>query len=217
MAGFEGRYRRAFSSLGRPLGRRDATPYGELLAVEKALGVRVPLALHEYYRVAGRANDFNCAHDRLLAPTDWSIDSRKLIFMEENQAVVLYGTIASSESEADPPAFMGMNDETGTWSKVNAECSTFLVTTLHWQAAFGGAMPYCGSAEVPQTLKKRLEQEWSFVGEVNEMRAYNKPGQAVCLLKWDSAWRVFVGVTGASELDALASELNLRWDGSAAA
>jgi hypothetical protein len=52
-------YRHAFASLGRPLRRRDGIPQKEILAAEKHLGLRVPTAVREYYRVAGRADDFN--------------------------------------------------------------------------------------------------------------------------------------------------------------
>jgi hypothetical protein len=209
---FGERYGRAFASLGRSLRRQDRTPQKELVAAEKQLGLRVPAALREYYLVAGRANDFNCAHDRLLPPVDWYIEARKLIFMEENQAVVLYGTAAGSQPEDDPAVLMGANDDPIRWYKVNGQCSVFLLVTLHWAAAFSGAMPHGGTAQVSARLRKRLDGDWSFVGEVNRMRAYQKQGRALCFLKWHDSWRVFAGVQTEEELDTVAGELSLRWD-----
>jgi hypothetical protein len=87
--GFTEQYRHAFMSLERPLRTRDGTPRKEILSAEKRLVLRAPTALREYCRVAGRADDFNCAHDRLLPPSDWRLESRRLVFMDENQAVVL--------------------------------------------------------------------------------------------------------------------------------
>jgi hypothetical protein len=212
MVEFADKYRQVFASLGRPLRRRDGTPQKEIVAAEKQLGLHAPTALRDYYRVAGRATDFNCAHDRLLPPASWCIETRKLVFLEENQAVVLYGTVAGLEPGDDPPAFMGANDDPIRWRKVNGRCSDFLLVMLHWEAAFGGAMPHHGTVPVRPGLRKLLDRDWSFVGEVNRMRAYHKPGRALCFLRWDDSWRVFAAASTEPELAAMASELNLRWD-----
>jgi hypothetical protein len=68
---FAEQYQQAFANLGRSLRRGDGIPKKKLLATEKNLGLRLPNALLEYYRVAGRAKDFNCAHDQLISPNDW--------------------------------------------------------------------------------------------------------------------------------------------------
>lgn len=212
VAEFSERYRDAFASLGRPLRRGDATPEKQIAAAEKRLGLRVPKALRDYYRVAGRAAKLHSAHDRMLPPAQWSVEARRLIFMEENQAVVLYGTTVGREADDDPAAFMCANDEPVRWYKVNERTSVFLVVMLHWQAAFSGAMPHDGTAKVRPSLKKTLDRTWSFVGEVNHMRAYRKNGQALCFLKWETDWRVFVGCRTEAELAAVARELGLQWD-----
>jgi hypothetical protein len=49
------------------------------------------------------------------------------------------------------------------------------------------------SGFVPEELVTTLDRDWSFVGEVNQMRAYNRPGKAVCFLQWENSWRVFAG------------------------
>lgn len=213
MTEFAQLYRQTFASLGRPLRRRDGTPQKEIIAAEKELDLHVPTAVREYYQVAGRADDFNCVHDRLLRPSAWSIESSKLIFLEENQAVVVYGTVVGTENSDNPPAFMAANDEPIRWHKVNGQCSVFLLVMLHWEASFGGAMPCGGLAQVRPSLKKVLDRDWSFVGEVNRMRAYSQPGRALCFVKWDDSWRVFLGAHSESDRTAVASDLSLRWDG----
>jgi pimeloyl-ACP methyl ester carboxylesterase len=207
-------YRQAFNLLGRRLRHRDEIPHKELLAAEKQLGLRLPAALREYYRVAGRADDFNRAHDRLLRPADCTIESRKLVFMVENQAVILYGIPAGPQPIGDdPPVFMGYNDEPIRWYKVNGRCSAFLLVMLHVQAAFGGAMPNCASAQVRAGLRKVLDRGWSFVGEFYQMRAYHKPGRVICFEKeGDDSRRVYVGAKSEAELSAVASDLSLHWD-----
>jgi hypothetical protein len=78
---------------------------------------------------------------------------------------------------------MGTNDEPIRWHKVNGQCSVFVLVLLHWEAAFGGAMPCCDSAPARAGLRKVLDSSWSLVGEVNHMRAYHQTGCVLCFLK----------------------------------
>jgi hypothetical protein len=213
VADFSDLYRNAFASLGRPLRRRDQTPEKEIRAAEKELDMRAPQALREFYRVAGRALDYVDKHDHLLPPTEWEARASKLIFMAENQAVELYATVGRSASDDDDPAaFRGVNDDPITWFKANKRCSVFLLVMLYWQAAYGKAMPHGGSAKVQPGLRRVLDRTWSFVGEVNRMRAYGKNGQALCFLKWEPEWRVFAGCQSEASLAGIADELGLQWD-----
>jgi pimeloyl-ACP methyl ester carboxylesterase len=211
---FGEQYRQAFASLGRPLRRRDGIPQKELLAAEKQLGLRVPAALREYYRVAGRADDFNCAHERLLRPADWSIESRKLVFMMENQGVFPYGIPAGPQpSGDDPPVLVGEDDEPERLYKINGRCSAFLLLMLHVQAAYGGAMPCSNEAQVRAGLRKVLDRDWSFVGELNQMRFYHKPGRVIGFEReGDDFAHVYVGVSSEAELAAVARDLSLQWE-----
>jgi pimeloyl-ACP methyl ester carboxylesterase len=54
-----------------------------------------------------------------------------------------------------------------------------------------------------------LERDWSFVGELSGMRAYHKPGRAVC---FDTEDNLYGGASSEDEWAALATELSLRWD-----
>jgi Uncharacterized conserved protein (DUF2293) len=92
MSDFRDHYRRTYADLGRSLTPRDGNADSRIEAGEKRLGVRLPKALRDYHRVAGREHRFNGIFDRLLAPHEWFVDAGKLVFMEENQAVVLWAT-----------------------------------------------------------------------------------------------------------------------------
>jgi hypothetical protein len=50
------------------------------------------------------------------------------------------------------------------------------------------------------------------VGEVNGLRAYNRPGMAICFLMWDDGWRIFCGSTSAAGMTPIASELGVAWE-----
>jgi hypothetical protein len=58
-----------------------------------------------------RAIQFNQTFNHLYAPEEWVINDEKLVFMEENQTVVLWATVAGVEPEDDPPVFQGVNGQ----------------------------------------------------------------------------------------------------------
>ncbi len=123
------------------------------------------------------------------------------MFLAENQSVVLYAVDIGLMSP-DPPVVMANNAETFEWYEVCRRCSEFLQVMLYWEGAFGGAMSATGSGIVDAKFREVLEREFRPVGEVNEMWAYAKPGVAVCFVRWDDGWRIFVGATS----DALLAE-----------
>ena len=212
MSDFRDLYRRAYAILGRPLTPRDGNAEARIESAERRLGIRLPKALRDYYRVAGWERRINGIFDRLYATHELFVDADKLVFMEENQAVVLWATTAGPEPGDDPPAYQGVNGEPIEWYVEHERLSVFLGVMLHWHGAFGGAMRCGGTAVVPADLAGTLDRDWPLVGEVNGMRAYSRPGQAVCFLRWGDSWRVFAGASSRSSLDAIAAELDLRWD-----
>ena len=215
MTRLERRYTNTFASLGRPLGPRDRTPAREIAAAERSLGRRIPEALRVFYRLAGRATDFTSVHDRFLPPKDWAIESNKLVFLEENQVVVVYGIEAGEDPAADPPIFMAANVERHDliWYKVCESCSEFIDVMVHWEGAFGSAMATGGAAIVSPRLKATLDRDWMSIGEVNKMWAYRKRGRAVCYVRWGKdGWRIFVGATSEANVKAVARDLGVKWE-----
>jgi hypothetical protein len=217
---FQDRYKKVFARLGHRLAPRDSIPAARIFAAEKKLDLRLPMSLRDYYLVAGGERSFNHAYNRLCAPGDLAVHSGKLVFMEENQCVVVWGVTTSSPAANDPVVFQGpvVDGEPNGWYSECSKCSAFLVFMLHLQGTFGGGMSFHASAPAPASLVKSLDRNWQFAGEVNKMRAYGREGQAVCFLKWQDlfekseTWRVFAGAGTKVELDAIASDLHLKWD-----
>jgi hypothetical protein len=212
-------YQKIYSELGRELTPGDACPESEVAAAEARLGLRVPKALRDYYLVAGREDGFNRAHDRLLPPGEWFVDQGHLVFQEENQSAVYWGVEAAPGPPDDPPVFQGVNDDSIRWFREHDSCRVFLTATLHWSGAFAGAMEYTGTVAVPADLVARLDRDWVFAGEVNAMRAYRRPGQAVCFLEWRdllpgdetcSPWRIFAGASTEKKLKEIEKSLNVK-------
>lgn len=131
--------------------------------------------------------------------------------MEENQAVVVWG-VALGSDVIDPAVDQGVNSDQVYWYREHDHCSEFLKSMLCWQGAFGGAMRNTATAKVPKNLTRKLTGNWRFVGEVNQMHAYCRPGDALCFVKWDDSWRIFVGSTTKSGLQQVASDLQISWD-----
>lgn len=213
-------YRRTFTTLGCKLRAQDGFPLNKVAAAEKKLGVRLPNALRDYYLVAGRERSLNHAHNRLLAPGDLDKRAGKLVFMEENQWVVVWGVAVSSKPADDPRVYQGpiVDGEPTGWFLEQRKCSAFLVFMLHMQAAFGGGMASTASSSAQRGLVSALDNGWHFAGEVNGMRAYSRDRQAVCFVKWqdlfakEETWRVFAGACEKEGLETIARDLNLQWD-----
>lgn len=216
MPSFRKTYSDIFRRFGCPLTERVAVAERAIAAAEKRLGVAVPAALRGYYLVAGREQRFNTSFQRMLPVSEWSVDDGRLIFMEENQAVVFWGVDVRSRRSADPPVFQGVNDEPIAWYPESPRCSEFLSVILQLQAVSGG-MPHCATAPAPTKSSYRFEREgWIYYGEVNSLKAYGRPNQVVCLMPpgfpYDDVWAVLVGAKTKRELHAIGAELGVEFD-----
>jgi hypothetical protein len=214
MARFRKYYRSIFRTFGYPLTERTALSPAVLAVAEKRLGVRIPAALRDYYLVAGRERRFNMCHNRLLPPSRWAVDQRRLIFMEENQSVVWWGVSTRNPGSDDPPVSQGINDEPITWCSEQRKCSVFLTVMLHYQAVTGG-FRFCGSAAAPEQSSYRFEENgWTRYGTVNTLLAFSRPNQVVCLmpegeLSLMPKWLVLAGGKTSADLRAIASDLGV--------
>ncbi|MFB9834604.1 hypothetical protein [Actinoallomurus acaciae] len=85
-----------------PLAEDDGCPAEDLDAAEARLGLRLPEALREAYRLFGRRDDLTANQDVLLSPDLLHLDEDVLVFRVENQAVVHWGVPVSELEEADP-------------------------------------------------------------------------------------------------------------------
>ncbi|MHA6758426.1 SMI1/KNR4 family protein [Streptacidiphilus sp. PAMC 29251] len=87
-----------------PLTGGDGFTEEDLAAAEERLGLGLPTALGELYRLLGRRQDLTSNHDRLLRADQLSIDSRgrALVFREENQGACSWGVLLKDLDQADP-------------------------------------------------------------------------------------------------------------------
>jgi hypothetical protein len=200
MPTFSERLESAFATLVRPLTAEDRQPEADLSDAEVRLGLRLPSVLRDYYRLAGRFDRFNHAHNQLLGPEEWSVDGGKLVFLEENQCVVVWGVEASTSPEDDPPVYQGptVGGRPTEWYLEHGRCSEFLLVMLHLQAVWGG-YDHLGGSDVPPAALEPFLTGWTFAGRVNELRAYSRAGGAACVLEDEGSTQLYVG--GRTERD----------------
>jgi len=174
-----------------------------LSRAERHFDVVLPAALRDYYLTLGNLHQLNDAHDNLLAPKDWFIDSGKLIFMAENQAVVYWGIEASKSASEDVPVFQGVNllPKFIEWHPEWDSCGEFLLVMLHWQAVAGGlkwsGMVNRDGQEAEKTCRMLTDYfttHWQQVGGLIGMIAFRQQdGKVSCLLTGDGVCQLYVG------------------------
>lgn len=217
MKNFQKYYQKLFDVLGYPLSKKTAIDSKSIAQAEKRLEIKVPPALRDYYLVAGKERQFNCCLNRLLPPKEWSVDKGRLLFMEENQAVVWWGVPVRNPKLADPMVWQGVNDDTITWASEHRRCSTFLAVTLHYHAVSGGYR-FCSQARAPEKSSYRFEKNgWTYHGEVGEVSAYSRQNQVVCLMPPDdlpfmpARWTILAGAKTKDALSQIGDELEVKF------
>ena len=116
--------------LGRKLERDDGIPSSEIAQSETRLKMRLPLALRDYYALAGNL-PINVEHNRLYAPKRLKKRKGKLVFMEENQMVVFWGVDVDTTS--DPEVFQANNEIPLQWFSEECTFTAFIIRMLRWQ------------------------------------------------------------------------------------
>ena len=215
MSSFRERYEAVFRAFGRPLDARCAMSEATLAKAEARLGVRIPRALREYYAVAGREERFNLVDQRLLPPSRWEVDSKRLVFMEENQVVCIWGVSLRRFGSSDPPVSEGFPDGEGaSWVPLKRTSSAFLMAMLHRQAVCGGLPHVRFGEEIPAaTFKARFrKRDWTSYGKLKGEEYFSRPGQVIALSREgfrDGRWTISIAAGTRDGLRSLADELGL--------
>jgi hypothetical protein len=210
MTDFSTQYRQIFADLGVTLGPREEIDATVLALAEQRLGIRVPDALRAYFAVSGGEQRFNQAHNSLLSPEQWFVDTGRLVFLAENQSVVFWGVVAVDD-RPDPPVDQGVNDETIAWYPEHPSCSGFLMAMLCWQAAMGG-FGRTWSAAVTEHFRGKLIDSWRRVGSFERLEAFVRDGVVLCLSPFEKEWRVFASSFSPDAMERAGRELSLSWD-----
>jgi hypothetical protein len=123
--------------LGRHLQSSDHLPVEHVREAERELGIKIPAVLETYYSVAGRLDELNLVHNRLLSPSELGIDGGFLVFMHENQSVVSWGFRVEDLPEDDPVVWQRNNSPPEEWFSEDLPFSAFLESMFAWYAEAG--------------------------------------------------------------------------------
>ena len=91
----------------RPIGPGDGYAGADLDAAEARLGVRLPVAVREAYRMFGRRDDLTSANGTLLEPSRLDYDAKRqlLVFRAAHQGLEYYAVSLADPDSEDPPVF----------------------------------------------------------------------------------------------------------------
>jgi|SRR5208282_215947 len=121
--------------LGRGLTKRDGVAAtASLTAAEKRLKLQLPTALKIYYEMAGRLQ-INTEHNVLYQPKSLTRLNDKLVFMEENQAVVFWGVDVAALNQLDPEVFQANNETPIRWYSEGLAFFDFIIKMWRWLRA----------------------------------------------------------------------------------
>jgi hypothetical protein len=67
---------------------------------------------------------------------------------------------------------------------------------------------------IPASLRSyfRVAGGWTHVGETNGMHAFVRSGVALCWLRWDDDWRIFIAGANYADVERLSESLSVTWD-----
>ncbi|MFI9161784.1 SMI1/KNR4 family protein [Kitasatospora aureofaciens] len=88
---------------GEPLTPEDGFTEADLDAAEQRLGLRLPVALREAYRLFGRRADLTSSQDVLLTPDELHLLDGALVYRAENQGCAHWGVLLDDLAQEDPP------------------------------------------------------------------------------------------------------------------
>lgn len=122
-----------------PLREGQGYAASELDAAERRLGFPLPVALREWYQLAGQREDLTARQDRLLPPSVLKVEHGVLFFHVENQGCCLWGVRREDVGLEDPPVFM--RDDAGVRVQEAGSVSEFVLHMLLQETLLTGPGP----------------------------------------------------------------------------
>src|SRR4051812_5998996 len=132
--GRDGRWRLASDFIEhwiRPMNESDRVSPRRLDAAEDRLGLRLPVALREWYERLGRRGEVWSVQDTLLPPEELRVRGGLLVFSVENQAVWYIGVGMGDLATDDPPVTI---DESGLGEGTRTLCPAVSLLALQMLA-----------------------------------------------------------------------------------
>ncbi len=160
---------------------------------EKKLDVKFPEALKDFYLNVGKLSLFTDALEFFAKPKQIYIKGGKLVFLEENQAVLSWGIDLNDSTKETVPVYHSPNigdpESEVIWYTEALPLPEFLELIMYYQAASadvdiqtktkgGYPLSYMGyksdieNAEIWDKLQKELSDKWEKVVDGNGLVIY---------------------------------------------
>jgi hypothetical protein len=128
----------------RYLGREWRAPDGlSRKIVDKAearLGIRIPSSLKCFYLTLGAVPELCSIHNIIFGPEGLEVDEGYLIFMDENQSVVLWG-IKKRDLKKSDPIIWQRNNTSDEWYSEEKTLAELLASMFDWYESLGVLRP----------------------------------------------------------------------------
>jgi len=208
----------------RPLVQEDGFSLAEIHKMESQFECPFPLALREWYLLAGKRDDLNAALNYLLPPQHLQVSDEHLVFFLENQSAVRWGVRLSDLGMADPPVYLDGDFSAPTappsrfWILENATLSEFLfqMILLHTLVRNHSSQEtfFYGCAEIDSATVDQIATLFPRF----ELPAWHWPvyptqffGTDEVLLMVDGSLWLWIVAQSASALKKLEEAISLTW------
>ncbi|MGW4383423.1 SMI1/KNR4 family protein [Kitasatospora sp. NPDC004531] len=191
---------------GAPLIPDSGSTDAELDAAEARLGLRLPVAVREAYRLIGNRPDLTSNQDTLLPPDRLYVDQDCLVHRVENQSCAYWGIPLAALDQDDPPTVAwpdvapSVPLEITPWTaSFSTECLGIVLTepllddSAHVDGGEVDPAALTGWTELPRLHAPGVD-----------IRHFTRPDALLALL--DGAW-LAVRAVDEEALDALCEEL----------
>jgi hypothetical protein len=126
-----------------PISESDGFTEAELDAAEKRLGVRLPAAVRDAYRLFGHRSDLTSENGTLWSPSELHYDqsNQMIVFRAAHQAVAFFGVSVADPACDDPPTFMYATCEDPaqeSWEPFLTRFSLACVDMVLWESVEAG-------------------------------------------------------------------------------
>lgn len=179
--------------LGRALDVSEGVDIQSIEVAEKKLGVKLPQALKDFYLTVGKISLFTDGFEFFAKPKQIYIKGNKLVFLEENQAVLSWGVDLEDLSKDIVPVYhspnIGESEDDVIWYTEALPLPEFLELIMYYQAASADAdiqaktkggypLSYMGyksdleNAEIWDKFQKELTAKWKKVVDGNGLVIY---------------------------------------------
>jgi hypothetical protein len=112
--------------IGREITLKDGFSQKQLDRLLNETNIKIPSSLYQYYHTCGKL-EINKEHHNLYNPSELEFIDNYLVFMEENQRVVIWGFNKDDLNKEDPIVYQGQENEETEWYPEEMEFSKFII------------------------------------------------------------------------------------------